>query len=124
MYESLHAKGVDFYLVYVDPDEKPEAIREHLREFKYPCPGIRDPHHTLVAQTGATITPEAVVFNRDWKVTYRGRVNDLYVDLGTPRPAATKHDLQDAIIATLAGVPVAEPVTKAIGCYIGDLKAK
>lgn len=122
--EKFNGKGVDFYLVYVDPDEKPESIRQHIRDFKYPCAGIRDPEHTLVAKTGATVTPEAVVFNRDWKVTYRGRVNDLYVDLGTARPAATKHDLQDAIVATLAGLPVAEPVTKAIGCYIGDLKAK
>lgn len=121
--ETFHGKGVDFYLVYVDPAEKPEAIREHLRDYKYPCPGIRDPNHTLVAQTGATVTPEAVVFNREWKITYRGRVTDLYVDIGTARPAATKHDLQDAIVATLAGRAVAEPVTKAIGCYIGDLKS-
>src|SRR5207244_6413951 len=55
LYESFHPKGVDFYLVYVDPDEKPDAIREHLRDFKYPCPGIRDPQHTLVAQTGVTV---------------------------------------------------------------------
>lgn len=122
LYENYHSKGVDFYLVYVDPDEKPEAIREHLREFKYPCPGICDPQHTLVAQTGATVTPEAVVFSRDWQIAYRGRVNDQYVDLGTARPAASKHDLQEAIEATLAGRPVAEPVTRAIGCYIGDLK--
>jgi cytochrome oxidase Cu insertion factor (SCO1/SenC/PrrC family) len=122
--EKYRDKGVDFYLVYVDPEEKPEAIRQHIRDFKYPCTGIRDPEHTLVAKTGATVTPEAVVFNRDWKLAYRGRVNDLYVDLGTARPAATKHDLEDAIVATLAGLPVAQPVTKAIGCYIGDLKAK
>jgi cytochrome oxidase Cu insertion factor (SCO1/SenC/PrrC family) len=122
--EKFQNKGVDFYLVYVDPEEKPESIRQHIRDFKYPCTGIRDPEHTLVAKTGATVTPEAVVFNRDWKLVYRGRVNDLYVDLGTARPAATKHDLEDAIVATLAGVPVAEPVTKAVGCYIGDLKAK
>jgi hypothetical protein len=122
--EKFKSKGVDFYLVYVDPDEKPESIRQHIRDFKYPCAGIRDPEHTLVAKTGATVTPEAVVFNRDWKIVYRGRVNDLYVDLGTARPAATKHDLEDAVVATLAGLPVAQPVTKAIGCYIGDLKAK
>ena len=30
--------------------------------------------------------------------------------------------LADAIEATLAGQPVAEPVTKAVGCYIGDLE--
>src|SRR5260370_136405 len=26
LYEKLHPQGVDFYLIYVDPSEKPEAI--------------------------------------------------------------------------------------------------
>lgn len=120
--ESFHPRGVDFYLIYVDPSEKPEAIRAHLKEFNYPCQAIRDPQHTLVAHTQATVTPEAVVFDKDRRITYRGRINDLYADLGKARSTATKNDLRDAIEATLDGQPVAEPVTKAVGCYIGDLK--
>ena len=68
------------------------------------------------------MTPEAVVFDADRKIAYRGRIDDLNADLGNARSAATKHDLADAIEATLAGQPVAEPVTKAVGCYIEDLK--
>jgi hypothetical protein len=122
LYDDFHAKGADFCLVYVDPSEKPSAIRQHLREYEYACPGLRDPEHTLVAQTGATVTPEAVVFDGSWQMTYRGRINDQYEDLGKARANSSKHDLRDAIEATLAGQPVAEPITKAIGCYIGDLK--
>jgi cytochrome oxidase Cu insertion factor (SCO1/SenC/PrrC family) len=123
LFEKLHPKGVDFYLIYVDPNEKPEAIREHLREYQYPCTGIRDPEHTLVAQTGATVTPEAVVFNRDWHIAYRGRINNEYIEVGKSRTTAVRHDLQEAIEATLADQPVPEPVSRhAIGCYIGDLK--
>jgi peroxiredoxin len=122
LYDDFHAKGADFCLVYVDPSEKPSAIREHLRQYEYACPGLRDPEHTLVAQTGATVTPEAVVFDGSWQMTYRGRINDQYEELGKPRANSSKHDLRDAIEATLAGQPVAEPITKAIGCYIGDLK--
>jgi hypothetical protein len=119
---SFQPQGVDFYLIYVDPREKPEAIRDHHRDYKYSCPALRDPDHTLVAQTGATVTPEAVVFDGQWSIAYRGRITDEFEDFGKSREVASKHDLRDAIAATLAGRPVAEPVTEAIGCYIDDLK--
>ena len=120
--QDFQSQGVDFYLIYVDPHEKPDAIRAHLREYEYPCPGLRDPEHTFVAQTKATVTPEAVVFDGNWSIAYRGRINDQFEDFGKMREMATKNDLQEAIAATLAGKPVEEPVTKAIGCYIDDLK--
>jgi cytochrome oxidase Cu insertion factor (SCO1/SenC/PrrC family) len=120
--ESFHPRGVDFYLVYVDPHEQPEAIRAHLRDYEYPCPGLRDPEHTLVAATGATVTPEAVVFDGKRKMVYRGRIDDRNSDFGKASSVAVKHDLADAIEATLAGQPVAEAETKAVGCYIGDLE--
>lgn len=122
LYERFHPRGVEFYLVYVDPRETPDAIRAHLTEYEYPCPALRDPEHALVAATGVTVTPEAVVFDTDQRITYRGRIDDLNAELGTARSAASQHDLADAIEATLAGKPVAEPVTKAVGCYIEDLK--
>ena len=55
-------------------------------------------------------------------MNYRVRISNLYADLGKARSTATKNDLRDAINATLEGQPIAEPVTKAVGCYIGDLK--
>ena len=122
LYTAFHPQGVDFYLIYVDPREKPDSIRDHLREYEYPCAALRDPEHTLVAKTKVTVTPEAVVLDREWKIKYRGRINDQFEDFGKSREVPTKHDLRDAITSTLDGKPVAEPVTKAIGCYIADLK--
>lgn len=122
LYDDFHDKHVEFVLVYVDPREQPAAIRAHLREYEYPCSALRDPEHALAAATGATITPEAVVFDADGKITYRGRIDDRNADFGQTRHAPVKRDLADAIDATLAGRPVAEPVTKAVGCYIADLK--
>jgi AhpC/TSA family len=122
LYERFHPRGVEFYLVYVDPRETPAAIRDHLKEYEYPCPALRDPEHRLVATTGATVTPEAVVFDAGRQLSYRGRIDDVNIALGSSRATATKHDLADAIEATLAGKPVAEPVTEAVGCIIADLK--
>jgi len=122
LYEIYHPRGVDFYLVYVDPREQPDDIRHHLHEFAYACPALRDPQHTLVAYCHATTTPEAVVFDKDREIAYQGRVNDLYVELGTPRAQPTTNDLADAIESTVLGQPVATPRTRAIGCSIADLK--
>jgi hypothetical protein len=122
LYETFHPRGVDFYLVYIDPHEEPQAIQRHLDEYRYPCPALRDPRHILVALCQATTTPEAVVFNQHHQITYQGRINDLYVDLGSSRPQPTTNDLADAIEATLAGQPVANPHTKPVGCVIADLK--
>ena len=115
-------RGVDFYLTYVDPRESAEAIRTHLHDYEYTCPALRDMKHDLATATGATVTPEAVVFDKDWKIAYRGRINNQFEDFGKSREKATTHELRDAIAATLAGRPVAAAETKAIGCYIDDLK--
>jgi len=122
LYAAFKAQGVDFYLIYVDPRESAKAIQTHLREYEYTCPALRDSKHALATATKATVTPEAVVFDQDWKIAYRGRINNQFEDFGKSREKPTTHDLRDAIKATLAGRAVAEPVTKAIGCYIDDLK--
>jgi hypothetical protein len=54
------------------------------------------------------------------RVVYRGRIDDRYVDLGLERPAATTHDLADALAAVVAGKPVPHPNTQAVGCFIAD----
>jgi AhpC/TSA family len=122
LYETFHPRGVDFYLVYVDPHEAPQAIRHHLAEYRYSCAAVRDPGHILVALCQATTTPETAVFDQNHKIAYQGRINDLYIDLGSSRPQPTTNDLADAIDATLAGQPVANPHTKPVGCLIADLK--
>jgi hypothetical protein len=122
LYERYHPRDVEFYLVYVDPNETGDTVRRHLAEYGYPCPGLLDPKHEFVARCHATATPEAVVFGKDRAITYQGRVDDLYADLGRPRDEPTTHDLADAIEATVLGRPVAVPRTKAVGCVIADVK--
>jgi hypothetical protein len=122
LYGALQPRGVRFYLVYVDPKEGPDEIRRHLTDYNYPCPGLRDPNHTLVDATGVTVTPEAVVYNAKHDVVYRGRIDNLYAAFGQSRDVATTHELADAIDAALAGQPVAEPSTTAVGCPIADLR--
>jgi len=122
LYDAYHGQGVQFCLIYVDPSQESGEIRTHLQEYSYPCRAYCDPNHDLVQLTGATVTPEAVLFDRKRRLVYRGRIDDMYVDFGKSRSVPTRHDLADAIQAVLDGTKIVEAETKAVGCYIGDLR--
>ncbi len=125
MVQKFASRGVAFKLVYVDPSEPSEEIREHMREYGYHMTALRDNEHALVKMTGAKVTPEAAVFvpdQPDARMVYRGRIDDQYVDFGKTRPAPTTHDLEDLLEAILQGRTVAAQTTRAVGCFIQDLK--
>ena len=81
---------------------------------------MRDPDHALAKVTNVTITPEVALYDGHGHELYHGRIDDRYVSLGLERPAPTRHDLESAISATLAGKPVAETTAQAVGCFIAD----
>ena len=118
--EKFGQRGVVFRLVYPNPAESPEAIRGHLKDYRYPASAIRDPRQQLARFAAATITPEAAVYDRQGRRLYLGRIDDRYVALGLERPAPTRHDLEEALDATLAGTPVPQPTAPAVGCFIAD----
>jgi hypothetical protein len=122
---TFEPRGVRFWLVYVDPNEPAAAIRAHLAEYALHARALRDPRHSLVAFTGATVTPEAAVYvirEKGPRLVYRGRIDDRYVDFGRVRPRPSTHDLQQALEAALAGRTVTPATTPAVGCVIADLR--
>lgn len=121
IYEELAPRGVAFWLVYVEREAPAEALRSSTRAFGYPFPALRDARHELVERTGATVTPEAAVFDAAGRMVYRGRIDDRWAGLGRPRPAPTRHDLEEAAAAAAAGERRALRTTRAIGCFIADL---
>jgi hypothetical protein len=122
--QRLHAtfapRNVAFWLVYPNPGDTPDAVRAHLKDFGYPVHALLDPRHELVKVTRVSITPEAAVFTRAGALAYHGRIDDKFVSLGVERPAATKHDLFDALTAVVAGKVPVEPSAPAVGCFIAD----
>ena len=120
--ERFAPEGVAFWLVYADPEEAPQAIRQHLLNFGYSLPVARDMKHELVRLTGARVTPEAAVFNPAGTMVYRGRIDNRYEDFSVKRNRPSRHDLTDALMSVLARQDPATPRTKAVGCYIADLR--
>lgn len=111
-------KGVPFFLVYADVDVEQAALKKHAMEYGYADAPLVDPKRVLAKHVGATVAPQAFVLDREGKVKYQGRIDDRYADFGKQRPAPTKRDLKDAVEAVMAGKPVAEAKTPAIGCSI------
>jgi len=82
---------------------------------------IIDAKQELVRMAHVSVTPEAAVFaveNGQLREAYHGRIDDLYFAFGQERPAATHHDLEDAIGALLAGRPAAQASHGPVGCSI------
>jgi hypothetical protein len=115
-------QGAGIWLVYPDPAETAAGIEKHIAEYRFPGTPLRDPHHELVKRAQASIAPEAAVFDKAGRLVYIGRIDDRFVDFGKARQAPQTHDLEDAIAAVLAGQPVPSPRTRAIGCYLADVK--
>jgi peroxiredoxin len=120
LYEKFAASGVTFWLVYPDPDESVEMIRQHISEHEYRLGVLRDPQHALVKLTGVRVTPEAAVFAAG-RIVYRGRIDNRYVAFGKARPAPTAHDLEAILEALVQGKMVTPETTTAIGCFIPEL---
>src|SRR5262249_42475332 len=114
-------EGVKFWLVYPDRSETADSIRKHLAAYRYELGALRDTGHSLVKAAKAGVTREAAVFVTGRNLVSHGRIDARYIDFGRSRPAATKHDLETALAAVVAGKTVPAESTRAVGCYLGDL---
>lgn len=112
------AGAVRFRLVYVDAQRPVEDLREHHSSFGYPFGALRDVDGALAALAGATVTPEAAVFDADGRLVYRGRIDDRFVSFGVARRAPRTRDLHDRLRRLAAGETLAFSETRAVGCYI------
>lgn len=111
------SKGVRCFAVY--PDDAESAVRRHRQEYELPpsIVGVTDNEHRLVRAAAPRVTPEAALYSAAGRV-YRGRIDDLYIDVGRSRRGATRHDLRLALDAALRGKAIAPSETEAIGCTI------
>lgn len=119
-------RGVRVWMVYLDPEEPLDRIRQHQREYGLGAPALRDTRHQLVARTGVRVTPEAVVYVHDSpspRLVYRGRIDDRVIAPGRYRPSATTFDLRETIEAALQG-GASLTTTPAFGCEIADLRER
>lgn len=105
---------VRWWLVY--PDASPAEARAHLAEYGYALPALLDRRRALARRARVEVTPEAALFSGG-RLFWHGRIDDRFADVGHQRPAATRHDLEDALAALVAG-RAPPPPAPAVGCVI------
>jgi hypothetical protein len=112
------SRGVRCVAVYPDAPDVP-TVKRHRQEYGFgtAVPAVIDRDGSLVRAVGPRVTPEAAVYSAAGRV-YKGRIDDLYVDVGRARRMPTRQDLRLALDAALAGRPVAPSETEAVGCFI------
>jgi hypothetical protein len=110
--------------VFSNPGDTAAVVSKHELDFSIHASTLIDTRQELVHLAHVSVTPEAAVFavkGSDLQEVYHGRIDDRYLSFSRYRPAATRHDLEDAIKATLAGKPVASPTAQPVGCSIVPL---
>ena len=96
------------------PEDSFPNMERNARQKGYNFPYLHDESQDVARAFGAEKTPHLFVFDSRRNLVYEGRIDDNHEN-----PAAVKRRyLRDALDDILAGRPVREPLTFAIGCTI------
>jgi hypothetical protein len=111
------SRGVGFVAVAPSHHDQPADLARFASTLRLPYPVVRDIGARTARRFEIRRSPEVVVLDADRRIRYRGRIDDQFT-VGSHRPAASRHDLREALDALLAGNRVAVPRTEASGCPI------
>jgi peroxiredoxin len=107
------ARGFAVIGINANRTEPPDEVARHSAEKGLGFTILKDPDNHAADYLGASVTPEAYLFDTSWTLRYHGRIDDS-------RNAAniTARDLRAALDAVAAGKTVPVQETKAFGCTI------
>ena len=117
-----HSDRVRVMGVNSNSQDSMEDLKRYADELKLTFPLAKDYKNVIADGFGAKRTPEVFVLDRELKVRYRGRIDDQYQP-GLTRSQPTRKDLEVALDELLSGRPVAQPVTRPMGCLIGRTRS-
>ena len=107
--------GIRVVGVVCEADD-PAEVEAYRTNFAVTFPILFDTEFRLAEALDATVTPEAVLVDRDRRIRYTGRIDDRYKIRGVMTPGDAEPELENAIRDLLAGREVRNPRTKAAGC--------
>jgi hypothetical protein len=112
-------KGIGVILINAnDPAQHPEdgfaEMQRRTKGLGLAVPYVVDDTSNVARAFGASVTPEAFLFDQRGRLAYHGTIDDNRQD---PDKVGKRY-LKDALDAVLAGKPPAVAETKGIGCGI------
>jgi thiol-disulfide isomerase/thioredoxin len=102
-------------LSYTDLGDSFEEMKVRAKNMKYNFPYLYDGKTQAASKAfGAIATPHAFIFDKERKLRYQGRIDDVEKPTRTPNNL----DTRNALDALLAGKEVAVKTTKVFGCSV------
>ncbi|GCD80722.1 peroxiredoxin [Schleiferia thermophila] len=126
IFEQAKAAGLGMILInsneaFREKDDSFEAMVAHAKKNKYKMPYVVDENHQLADAFGAQTTPHVFVFDAEWKLVFKGSINDKYENSKSGNTPA-KFYLSDALNAIKENKPIEVKESRAIGCSIKRIK--
>ena len=121
VYREFEPKGVNFVMVHEDLMLAPSEVSKEAKSFGLLPTIVIDRWRSQMRVSGATISPEAVVYDSNMRLRYRGRISNLFYGLGKMRPKTTSRDLQMALKSILSKQDSDVVTTQAVGCILPKL---
>ena len=97
------------------PQDGPANMKALAQARGWSFPFLFDPTQAVAKAYRAACTPDFYVFDKNLRLTYRGRLDGSRPNSGVP---VTGEDLRAALDATLAGQPATETQRASMGCNI------
>jgi peroxiredoxin len=112
-------KGVGFVLINSNdarayPEDRFESMVQRAKDHHYPIPYLMDESQSVAHAYGALVTPHPMVFDRDRRLVYQGRIDN---DHQHPE-RAQEHYLERALDQALSGRKVEPSERPVAGCTV------
>lgn len=115
--QQYRPRGVQFIALHTGPYDSIREIAEYGIDQGIPFPNVQDSRGKSVAALGLERTPEVAVLDAEYRLRYRGRIDNQY-RIGGSLPRPTQENLLDALEAVLQGKPLKISETNVDGCSI------
>ncbi len=97
------------------PDDSPANMKEEAENAGYSFPYLYDETQAVAKAYRAACTPDFFLFDAEFRLVYRGQLDDSRPGNNIP---VTGNDIRAAVDALLAGQPVPVEQRPSIGCNI------
>jgi peroxiredoxin len=97
------------------PDDSPEKLKAMAEEYSFNFPVCYDETQEVAKAYQAACTPDFYLFDRNFKLVYRGQLDDSRPSLDIP---VTGKDLREAMEGLLANQPISPEQKPSLGCNI------
>ncbi|MGH1471803.1 MAG: redoxin domain-containing protein [Cellvibrionaceae bacterium] len=116
--DKYKAQGVEFLMLNANLQDNRASIAKEAEEFGIDIPILIDDTQIIAESLAVERTADVFVIKTDdWKVAYRGSLNDR-LGYETQRNEATENYVADALDAVLKGEQPALATTEAQGCLV------